>query len=68
MYTTEYTRQNIDKIRRYSGKYSKSTGVYIRCLSDAREDLFDYDCSTEDKAILDKYVTQDLIKELYNRV
>ncbi len=68
MYTTEYTRQNIEKIHRYASKYSKSTGVYIRCLSDARETLFDYECSDEDKNILNKYVTEDIVRELYNRV
>lgn len=68
MYTTEYTTSDITKIQRYAGKYSKSTGVYICCLSDSRELLFDYDCPAEDKDIISLFVTEDLINDLYTRV
>ena len=68
MNTTEYTTQNIEKIKRYTSRYAKSTGIYACCLSDARELLFDFDCSPEDLEIIKQYVTEDIIDELYNRV
>ncbi len=68
MYTKEYTSSDIEKIKKYAGKYSKSTGVYICCLSDSRELLFDYECSHEDRQILSTYVNEDMIRDLYSRV
>ena len=68
MFTTEYSRQNTEKIRRYTAKYAKSTGVYACCLTDSKEKLFDFDCSEEDRKLISAYVDDKIIDELYARV
>jgi len=68
MYITDYDSGSIAKIERYIKKYSKSTGIYVCCLSAGRDLLFDFVCSQEERAIIKRYVTEDMIDEIFTRV
>ncbi len=68
MYTAEFESGAVSKIERYLKKFSKSTGIYVCCLSASREVLIDFLCSDEEKNILKEYITDATIDEMFARV
>lgn len=58
----------IDKIERICRKFASASDMYISLYDSNCNVVKDFTCSEEEKEILNKYASQDVVNELYSRI
>lgn len=66
--TTEFTPDDIRKIEKFIRKLSFASGIYIACFGTDCRRLVDYSDDDEVNKTIRKYITEDIVGDLYARV
>ena len=68
MSITGFAPDDVNKIEKFVHRISNASGVYIGCFGTDCKRLVDYSTDAEVNTVIRKYVTKEMVGDLYNRV